>query len=270
MASDHYNLTPDAPRCAHRYFTSRPDLLTRGGLTSASEGAETQSSIPAAPAAAAAFTAAQRALANPATSRAFAAGIQRAGNAVSGNTSSTASPPPVPPSRSASSAAVDNDSAPAISYGRVAAAAQAFSAAAPTPPPPRAANPPTHKHTDSSTGLIPQKVRKMPPQCVPSVLPYQKKLFSGSSFTDPRRYCDRNLETWTCRPREPCSARCVGRRPQRTHRQRRYTRPLRLWLRKPSRHPPCAASLHRPLHPCQSQSRNRNRRRQKRKRLGSG
>jgi len=137
------------------YFASRPDLLARGGPTSASEGAEMQSSIPAAPAAAAAFTAAQRALANPATSRALATGIQRAGSAVSGNLSSTASPPPVPPSRSASSAAVDNDSAPPINFGRVAAAAQAFSAVA--VPPPRAANPPTHKQTDSSSGLVPQK-----------------------------------------------------------------------------------------------------------------
>jgi hypothetical protein len=152
------NLTPDALRYSHRYFASRPDLLARGGPTSAFEGAETQSSIPAAQAAAA-FTAAQRALANPATSRALAAGIQRAGSAVSGNTSATGSPPPVLPSRSASSAAIDNDSAPPINFGRVAAAAQAFSAAA-TPPPPRAANPPTHKQTDPSTGLVPQKVRK--------------------------------------------------------------------------------------------------------------
>lgn len=220
MASDPYNLTRDALQLSHRYFASRPDLLARG----ASEDAEAQSSIPAAPAAAAAFTAAQRALANPATSRAFAAGIQRAGTAVSGNTSSpppappprsvsseavdndsappasaafsaaqralanpatsrafaagiqrastaasgntssTASPPPAPPPRSASSAAVDDDSAPPVTYGRVAAAAQAFSAAAaaPTPPPPRAANPPTHKRTDSASGLVTQKVRKPP------------------------------------------------------------------------------------------------------------
>ncbi|KAH9037621.1 SH3-domain-containing protein [Lactarius pseudohatsudake] len=136
------------------YFTSRPDLLARVG--GAGEGAEMQ--IPAAPAAAAAFTAAQRALANPATSRALTAGIQRAGSAVSGNVSSTGSPPPIVPSRSASSAATDNDPAPSINFGRVAAAAQAFSAAAgPTPPPPRAANPPAHRQAESSSGLVPQK-----------------------------------------------------------------------------------------------------------------
>jgi hypothetical protein len=100
----------------------------------------------------AAQQAAQRALANPATSRALAAGFQRAGNAVVN--SSTTSPPPVPPSRSSSSTAVDGDTAaaPAINFGRVAAAAQAFSG------PPRAANPPTHKQTDSGSGLVPQKV----------------------------------------------------------------------------------------------------------------
>ncbi|KAI9466572.1 SH3-domain-containing protein [Lactarius psammicola] len=141
------------------YFASRPDLLSHvggaGGPTSAFD-AGTQSSIPAAPAAAAAFTAAQRALANPATSRALAAGIQRAGSAVSA--SSTGSPPPVAQSRSASSAAADNDPAPSINFGRVAAAAQAFSAAgAPTPPPPRAANPPAHKHAEPSTSLVQQK-----------------------------------------------------------------------------------------------------------------
>ncbi|KAH8999557.1 SH3-domain-containing protein [Lactarius akahatsu] len=136
------------------YFTSRPDLLARVG--GAGEGAEMQSSIPAAPAAAAAFTTAQRALANPATSRALTAGIQRAGSAVSA--SSTGSPPPIVPSRSASSAATDNDPAPSINFGRVAAAAQAFSAVAgPTPPPPRAANPPAHRQAESSSGLVPQK-----------------------------------------------------------------------------------------------------------------
>ncbi|KAN0140158.1 SH3 domain containing protein [Lactarius tabidus] len=140
------------------YFTSRPDLLARVGGTSDS-AADIQSPIPAA----AAFTAAQRALANPATqqaaqralanpatSRALAAGFQRAGNAALA--SSTTSPPPAPPSRSSSSTAVDSDAAaPAINFGRVAAAAQAFSG------PPRAANPPTHKQTESAGGLVPQK-----------------------------------------------------------------------------------------------------------------
>ena len=95
--------------------------------------------------AAAAFTAAQRALANPATSRALAAGIHRAGNAVAA--SSTGSPPP----------STDNGASapPSINFGRVAAAAQAFS------PPPKAANPPTHRQpeTAASGGLVPQKVR---------------------------------------------------------------------------------------------------------------
>ena len=118
-----------------------------------------QSPIPAA----AAFTAAQRALANPATQRALAnpatqralvSGFQRAGNAVVA--SSTGSPsPPAPPSRSVSSTGVDNNDAtapPPINFGRVAAAAQAFSA------PPRAPNPPAHKQPDAAGGLVPQKV----------------------------------------------------------------------------------------------------------------
>ncbi|KAF8263428.1 hypothetical protein EI94DRAFT_1740915 [Lactarius quietus] len=130
------------------YFTSRPDLLARaGGTTSSSDNAEMQSPIPAA----AAFSAAQRALANPATSRALASGFQRAGNAVA---ASATSPPPAPSSRSPSSTAVDSEAAPSINFGHVAAAAKAFSAVS---PPPRASNPPTHKQTDSASGLVPQK-----------------------------------------------------------------------------------------------------------------
>ncbi len=169
-----------APRCSHRYFTSRPDLLARVGSAGGPfEGAETQSSIPAAPAAAAAFTAAQRALANPATSRAFATGIQRAGSAVSGHASSTGSPPPVAPSRSASSTAVDNDPAPPINFGRVAAAAQAFSAAAgPTPPPPRTANPPAINRQNLRAAWF-HKRCEMPPRAIGGLsLPFSYKTFS--------------------------------------------------------------------------------------------
>ncbi|KAI0250517.1 hypothetical protein BJV78DRAFT_1283134 [Lactifluus subvellereus] len=79
------------------YFASRPELLTRVGGSSeipATERTETQPLPQLSPAAAAAIaTTAQRALANPATSRALAGGFQRASSSLSGNTASATTTP---------------------------------------------------------------------------------------------------------------------------------------------------------------------------------
>jgi hypothetical protein len=58
------------------------------------------------------------------------------------------------------------------------------------------------------------------------------------AFTDRLFLRGRNLEMWTCHPRDPCSARCVGRRPQRAHHRHLCTRHLRLSLRKSFAPPP--------------------------------
>ncbi|KAH9978242.1 hypothetical protein BGW80DRAFT_1456320 [Lactifluus volemus] len=131
------------------YFASRPDLLSRVG-----GGQSPATSIEGVPQAAVIATAAQRALANPAASRALATGFQRASNSLSGNDNG-------PSATTTSNPSNADHAAPAVNVGRVAAAAQAFSAAAsPTPLLPRQAKPPVpapaHKRTDSS-GLVPQK-----------------------------------------------------------------------------------------------------------------
>ncbi|KAH9995187.1 hypothetical protein BJV74DRAFT_338578 [Russula compacta] len=146
------------------YFTSRPDLLSRvGGAAGNSERAdtETQSTPGSVPIPGAAITAAQRALANPATSRVLAAGLQRAASSNTGgsghpSTASVAAAATAASSLSSSAhnAPVENanDRAPTVNVGRVAAAAQAFSSTSPAPA--SAA----HKRADSSSGgLAPQK-----------------------------------------------------------------------------------------------------------------
>lgn len=145
--------------CLTRYFTSRPDLLSRVG------GADTETQSPpgSVPIPGAAITAAQRALANPATSRVLAAGLQRTASSNTGGSSGHPSTAAVATAASslsslslssAHNAPVDNanDRAPTVNVGRVAAAAHAFSSTAPAPA--SAA----HKRADSSGGLVPQKV----------------------------------------------------------------------------------------------------------------
>jgi hypothetical protein len=236
------------------------------------------------PQAAVIATAAQRALANPAASRALATGFQRASNSLSGNDNG-------PSATTTSNPSNADHAAPAVNVGRVAAAAQAFSAAAsPTPLLPRQAKPPVpapaHKRTDSS-GLVPQKVSVTIPLLgsrafYPLLLPiyYTFLLFYTLSICllgcaqvwDVARF--RNLEMLTYPPLVRCTALCVGRLPQRMHRPRRCTHHLHSQRRKAASHrPPCAVSLRqRPLYKwSQSQSRNSNRKgERKRKRLGSG
>ena len=120
-----------------RYFTSRPDLLSRVGGAGVPE--EPPSATNTAGTAAIA-SAAQRAMTkNPAaTSRLIAAGINHANGG---------------PSRSGNSAA---KLASAANVGRVAAAAQVFSTSSASPPP-KATSPPVAPRADSSR-LIPQKV----------------------------------------------------------------------------------------------------------------
>jgi hypothetical protein len=129
---------PDPPFLSRRYFTSRPDLLSRVGGGAAGTQIlapePTSAGVGAGSAAANAITgAAQRAvMADPvAASRLLAAGINRASSSPGGNHTS--------------------NRAPAINVGHVAAAAQAFSSAA--PPPPKSTSPPA-----AAGRLVPQKV----------------------------------------------------------------------------------------------------------------
>lgn len=166
-----------------RYFTSRPDLLSRVGGAAAVDPAQERTEMPIPTAAL--TTAAQRALANPAATRMLASGIQRAattGGRAGGGTggghnaaASAATMAPLaaaalPSLMSAASAhgaggnkddrnATGNAHSPSsgIGFGRVAAAAQAFSGpgtahgTSAASPPAKAAN---------SGRLVPQKVSK--------------------------------------------------------------------------------------------------------------
>jgi hypothetical protein len=138
-----------------RYFTSRPDLLSRvGGSSPGQEYQETQPTAPSAVALPPAVSAAaQRALANPTASRMLTTGIQRAattGGGVHGHAAAAVAPLAVASLPSligqTSSAGPRNNSAAAgngdrnanangpsagLGAGRVAAAAQAFSSPKP-------------------------------------------------------------------------------------------------------------------------------------------
>lgn len=167
-----------------RYFTSRPDLLSRVPVGGAG-ASEMQGVSPAVPPAA--ITAAQRALTNPATSRFLASGLQRASaanaNANSVNADGSRSAPvSISPAAAASAASVaaaalpslvssassssrspaenERENAQGLNVGRVAAAAQAFSAS-PSPGGANSSAPGAHKRTDSGR-LVAQKVNLSP------------------------------------------------------------------------------------------------------------
>lgn len=161
-----------------RYFTSRPDLLSRVSGAAGQEYPETQSTapspslLPPGASAAALTTAAQRTLANPAASRMLAAGIQRAattgtghgragGGLGHGHTAAAVAPlamaalpslvGPASGARNNGAAgnydghnANPNPPSAGVGVGRVAAAAQAFSSSSPKPA--------------NSNRLVPQKV----------------------------------------------------------------------------------------------------------------
>ena len=142
------------PSFSYRYFTSRPELLSRVGGAGVSKrsGVDTQAEPPPAAAAAAITAAAQRAMiANPtATSRLIATGINRANNSANSRSGNP-------------SAASNSDLVTPANVGRVAAAAQALSTTSASPPP-KSASPPVAPRADSSR-LLQQKVS---PQLSPS------------------------------------------------------------------------------------------------------
>jgi hypothetical protein len=122
-----------------RYFTSRPDLLSRvGGAQLAPQEPATEG---AGAAGAAITAAAQRAITtNPAAaSRLLSAGINRASSSASGSGNSFPG-------------AGNNDQAPALNVGHVAAAAQAFA------PPKSASSPPMAQKGADTNKRVSQKV----------------------------------------------------------------------------------------------------------------